>query len=206
VQVDVTRRHGASEEDQADLAAELDRLSALVEDLLVLARLDADEAPPPPDPPAEPASVLPGLATGEPPQVAVETDAGTVPLTTLELERVVANLVGNARRHARSRVDLTFRRTTDGGVLAVADDGDGIPATDRERVFDRFARLDEARDRDSGGIGLGLAIVRELVQRRGGEISLGDSSYGGLLVEVRFPGHPPQQGLQPVLERTTRQG
>jgi signal transduction histidine kinase len=188
VQVDVARRHGATEEDEADLAAELDRLSALVDDLLVLARLDADEAPPPPDPPAEPASVLPGFATEEPPRVEVGVvDAGTLPISRLELERVVANLVDNARRHARSRVDLTFRRTTEGAVLAVADDGAGIPEADRDRVFDRFSRLDDARDRDSGGIGLGLAIVRELVHRRGGDISLGDSSYGGLLAEVRFP-------------------
>src|SRR4051812_14734328 len=150
VQVDVARRHGATDEDQADLSAELVRLSALVDDLLVLARLDADEAPPPPDPPAEPASVLPAFATDDPPRVAVEADAGTLPLTTLELERVVVNLVDNARRHARSRVDLTFRRTPDGGVLAVVDDGGGIPAADRERVFDRFSRLDEPRDRDSG--------------------------------------------------------
>jgi signal transduction histidine kinase len=192
VQADVARRHGASEEDQADLAAELDRLSALVEDLLVLARLDADEAPPPPDPPAEPASVLPGFATEETPAVSASAEAGAVPLTSLELERVVSNLVGNARRHAHSRVDLAFRRTPEGGVLTVADDGEGIPAADRERVFDRFSRLDDARDRDSGGIGLGLAIVREIVHRRGGEISLGDSSYGGLLVEVTLPGRPPE--------------
>jgi signal transduction histidine kinase len=188
VQADVARRHGATEEDQADLAAELDRLSALVEDLLVLARLDAGEAPPPADPPAEPASVLPAFATDEPPRVELGTvDAGTVPATRLELERVVHNLVDNARRHARTRVDLTFRRTGSGSVLAVADDGDGIPPADRERVFDRFARLDEGRGRDSGGTGLGLAIVSELVRRRGGDIRLGDSAYGGLLVEVSFP-------------------
>jgi signal transduction histidine kinase len=186
VQVDVARRHGATPEDEADLAAELDRLSALVDDLLVLARLDAGEAPPP-VPPAEPASVLPAFATDDEPRVLVgKVDTGTLPLTALELERVVGNLVDNARRHARSRVDVSFRRTTTGGVLAVADDGDGIPAADRERVFDRFSRLDGARDRDSGGTGLGLAIVRELVQQRGGDIRLGDSSYGGLLAEVTF--------------------
>jgi signal transduction histidine kinase len=191
VQVDVARRHGATEHDQDDLAAELDRLSALVNDLLVLARLDVDEAPPPPDPPAEPSSVLAAFAaegSSESPVVQVGVvDGGTVPMTRLELERVVANLVDNARRHTRSRVELTFRRTADGGVLGVADDGAGIPQADRARVFDRFARLDEARDRDSGGIGLGLAIVSELVRRRGGDIRLGDSAFGGLLAEVRFP-------------------
>jgi signal transduction histidine kinase len=187
VQVDVARRHGASEEDQADMAAELDRLSALVEDLLVLARLDAGEAPPAPDSPAEPTQVLPAFVMDARPRVTLgSVDSGTVPTTELELERVVHNLVDNARRHARSRVELTFRRTDDGGVLAVADDGDGIPVDDRERVFDRFSRLDAARDRDSGGTGLGLAIVRELVRRRGGDIRLGDSTYGGLLVEIIF--------------------
>ena len=76
-------------------------------------------------------------------------------------------------------------------MVAVADDGAGVPEADRERVFDRFARLDDARDRDSGGTGLGLAIARELVRRRGGDLGLGDSSYGGLLAEVRFPAQRP---------------
>ncbi len=192
IQADVNRRHGASDEDHADLAAELGRLSALVEDLLVLARLDAGDELPPADPPAAPAVVLPGFATSpdDPagPEVMVgELAEGTVPMTRLELERVVGNLVDNALRHARSRVDLGFRRTAREVVLSVADDGAGVPAAERERVFDRFARLDEARDRDSGGTGLGLAIVRELVRRRGGDIRLGDSSYGGLLAQVRFP-------------------
>jgi signal transduction histidine kinase len=71
-------------------------------------------------------------------------------------------------------------------VVTVADDGAGIPEADRHRVFDRFVRLDEARDRDSGGAGLGLAIARELVRSHGGELRLGDSSAGGLLVEVCF--------------------
>jgi len=189
VQVDVARRHGASAEDRADLAAELHRLSALVEDLLVLARLDADDALPPPVPLGEPAAVLPALRSDTPPAVVLgRVDHGTLPLSTLELERVVGNLVDNARRHARSRVELSFRCTPRGSVLAVADDGHGIPAADRERAFDRFARLDDARDRDTGGTGLGLAIVRELVHRRGGEVRLGDSENGGLLAEIRFPG------------------
>ena len=196
VQADVNRRHGASDEDHADLAAELGRLSALVEDLLVLARLDAEEELPPADPPAAPSVVLPGFATSPDdragPEVTVgELAEGTVPMTRLELERVVGNLVDNARRHARSRVELGFSRTAREVVLRVADDGAGVPAAERERVFDRFARLDDARDRDTGGTGLGLAIVRELVRRRGGDIRLGDSSYGGLLAEVRFPVRDP---------------
>jgi signal transduction histidine kinase len=74
--------------------------------------------------------------------------------------------------------------------VTVTDDGPGIPAGDRERVFDRFTRLDDARARDDGGSGLGLAIVRELVRRHGGQVRLLDAPSGGpgLLVEVDLPG------------------
>jgi signal transduction histidine kinase len=187
VQAAVCSRHGATEEDHADVAAELDRLSALVDDLLVLARMDAGEPPPPPDPPAEPRAVLASLATGSSPQVTLDEVAdGVVPMSTLELERVVGNLVDNARRHARSEVRAWFVREGDDLVLGIADDGAGIPEADRERVFERFVRLDEARARDTGGTGLGLAISRELVRRRGGDLRLTDSATGGLQAEVRF--------------------
>jgi signal transduction histidine kinase len=200
VQVDVAERHGATDEDLADLGAELVRLSTLVDDLLVLARLDAGEPLPAPEPPVAPGDVLPGYVTAELPAVSLrELADGTVPMSRLELERIVGNLVVNARRHARCRVDLSFRRTPGSVAVAVADDGAGIPEADRERVFDRFARLDDARDRDSGGSGLGLAIARELARRRGGELELRDSPYGGLLAELRFPlpdpGRPPEDVL-----------
>jgi signal transduction histidine kinase len=188
VQADVNRRLGATDEDHADLAAELGRMSALVEDLLVLARLDTGEPLPPPDPPAEVRDVLEAVADDQPPVVTVGPVAdGELPMSRLELERVVDNLVGNARRHARTHVEVSFVVGEQEAVLRVADDGSGIAAADRERVFDRFVRLDEARARDTGGSGLGLPISRELVRRRGGDIRLGDSAYGGLLAEVAFP-------------------
>jgi signal transduction histidine kinase len=71
-----------------------------------------------------------------------------------------------------------------GAVLTVVDNGPGIPAEDRERVFERFARLDDARDRDAGGTGLGLAIVRELLRRSEGSISLQDNPSGPGLAAV----------------------
>ena len=74
--------------------------------------------------------------------------------------------------------------------VLVSDDGAGIPEADRERVFDRFTRLDEARDRDHGGSGLGLAIVRELVHQAGGAVSLEDGPAGGLAARVTLPVAP----------------
>jgi signal transduction histidine kinase len=207
VQVDVARRHGASDADLADLGTEVDRLSVLVEDLLGLARLDAGEPLPDPEPPASPVEVLGSFADdgGDPDDAGGRrvTGAlgpvadGTLPMTRLELERVVGNLVDNARRHARSRVDLGFRRTPESAVLSVGDDGAGVPASERERVFDRFARLDEARDRDTGGTGLGLAIARALVRHRGGDLVLADSPTGGLLAQVVFGSSAPRAARAP---------
>jgi signal transduction histidine kinase len=75
-------------------------------------------------------------------------------------------------------------------VLHVDDDGTGVDDTERERIFDRFVRLDEARDRDSGGSGLGLAIVREMATFHGGTVDIMPSELGGTGFEVRFPSHP----------------
>jgi signal transduction histidine kinase len=92
------------------------------------------------------------------------------------LRRVVVNLVDNAARYATSRVDVGVRRVTlDGNPsaeLTVTDDGPGIPADERERVFDRFYRMQESRSRESGGTGLGLSIVRDIVRNAGGRVTL----------------------------------
>jgi signal transduction histidine kinase len=113
-----------------------------------------------------------------------------VPLATKgerdALGRVVANLLDNATRHAASQVRLGV--AADGAYqrISVVDDGPGIRAADRERVFQRFTRLDDGRARDAGGSGLGLAIVRELVRRHGGTVTLSDAGPG-LRVDVRLP-------------------
>ena len=72
-------------------------------------------------------------------------------------------------------------------TLTIDDDGPGIPATDRDRVFERFVRLDEGRGRADGGSGLGLAIAREVARAHGGDVTLADSPLGGLRAEVRLP-------------------
>jgi len=109
------------------------------------------------------------------------------------LARVVRNLADNAARHAHSTVALAVA-TRDGAViLQVDDDGPGIAPADRERVLERFVRLDEARSRGAGdtGLGLGLAIVAELVGAHGGRMRLTDSPLGGVRVEVSFAAFTP---------------
>jgi signal transduction histidine kinase len=101
-------------------------------------------------------------------------------------------VLDNAVRHARTQV----RVDVGGRALTIRDDGDGIPVAERERVFERFTRLDEARARDGGGSGLGLAIARELCRRNGGTITMSDAAPG-LAVTLCFPA-PPVESPQPV--------
>jgi signal transduction histidine kinase len=105
-----------------------------------------------------------------------------------QLERLVRNLADNAARHARRTVSIDLRETDGQVVLTVDDDGAGIGHPDRERVFDRFVRLDDARDRDSGGSGLGLSIVREVAALHGGTVVVLDAPLGGARFEVRLRG------------------
>lgn len=102
------------------------------------------------------------------------------------LTGVVRNLVDNAVRHAVSRVTVALVELDGAAVLTVDDDGAGVPAGERDRVFERFVRLDEARSRDAGGAGLGLAIVRDAVRAHGGEATVTDSPLGGARFVVRI--------------------
>jgi len=103
------------------------------------------------------------------------------------VSRVVRNLVDNAVRHAKSRVDIHVRSRDSNVVLTVNDDGGGIAPADRARVFERFVRLDSDRARSGGGTGLGLAIVAEVVAAHGGAVSIDESPGGGTSVIVRLP-------------------
>jgi signal transduction histidine kinase len=191
-QLEVAERLGEGSGVSADLRAEVARMSDLVEDLLVLARLDADAAPPRA---AEPVAVdaLLEEVLDYYPQVRLaapraELSALTVVGQPDELRRAVRNLVDNAVHHAGRVVEVSARRSGGEVLVEVCDDGAGIPPEERERVFERFTRLDEGRARDAGGSGLGLAIVRELVRRNGGEVGLGDAPAGGLRATLRLPG------------------
>ncbi|HEX7322959.1 MAG TPA: HAMP domain-containing sensor histidine kinase [Mycobacterium sp.] len=103
------------------------------------------------------------------------------------LTRVIRNLVDNAVRHASGTVTLDCRREPGQAVITIADDGPGIPAGERTRVFERFVRLDAARARSSGGSGLGLAIVAEVVQSHRGTVAVSDAVGGGAVFTVTLP-------------------
>ena len=102
------------------------------------------------------------------------------------VQRAVRNLVDNASRHAHTTVSMSL--SSDGNVaqIDVVDDGPGIPAADRQRVFDRFVRLDDSRTRAVGGTGLGLAIVRQIAQAHDGDVAFLDVPAGSL-VRLRLP-------------------
>jgi signal transduction histidine kinase len=120
--------------------------------------------------------------------------AGRVDGDAAGLRRVLGNLGDNAARHAGAQVAFSVAEG-DGVVrLGVEDDGPGIPEPDRERVLERFVRLDDARARDDGGSGLGLAIVAELVAAHGGSVAIASSRIGGTRVEITLPRLPDPAG------------
>jgi signal transduction histidine kinase len=114
--------------------------------------------------------------------------AGRLHADPEELRRVVTNLIDNAHRHANSRVLVSLRAQGGQVELAIEDDGPGISDEDRERVFEPFTRLDASRAAQSGGAGLGLSIVQEIVARHGGAICFAPPRLlSGARVEVRLP-------------------
>jgi signal transduction histidine kinase len=124
--------------------------------------------------------------------------AATVTGDASQLSRVVRNVLTNAVRHAAGRVELTLaeREVVE---LLVDDDGPGIPIGDRQRVFERFVRLDEARTQSDGGTGLGLAIAHDIVVAHGGAIAISDAPIGGARIVVTLPAAgPPRAKQQPA--------
>lgn len=104
-----------------------------------------------------------------------------------KLAQALRNLADNAARHAQGRVGLTLTRQGRSALVHVDDDGAGVPVIDRERIFDRFVRLDTSRERASGGSGLGLAIVKEIIAGHGGAIVVGQSPWGGARFSLSLP-------------------
>jgi signal transduction histidine kinase len=161
----------------ASVRADVSRLAELVEDLLLLARLDA--AAPQRMDRVDIRRVL--EVAGEP--LWVDADRST-------LRRAYDNVIVNADRHARGKVTVECAVRDGLVVVTVDDDGDGVPAADRERVFERWVRLDEGRTRDQGGVGLGLPLARSIVRSHGGDVTLGESPLGGARVTLTIPAAP----------------
>jgi signal transduction histidine kinase len=196
VQLEVALRLGATTDWQevvSDVLVDVERLDTLVADLLMLARIDEAGG---------------ALRTREPIELATlvedvvaQYDSARVPVTyepesTVIVEgdvdglrRVVVNLVDNAQRFAHDSIVITLRADGPTAELSVADDGPGIPEAERERVFDRFYRTESSRSRESGGTGLGLPIVRDLVRAHGGTVKL-TANDPGLRAVVTFPTRP----------------
>jgi signal transduction histidine kinase len=194
------------------LLAETDRLERLVTDLLLLAkadehglRLDRSDVD------------LDDLVQAERTRLRAQSEltiGGRVQAVQVrgdrhQLAQAVRNLVDNAVRYAVSRVDLDVRPVGSQAVIEVADDGPGIPDAQRERIFDRFVRLDDSRARSAGGSGLGLAIVREVITAHGGTVVVEESPAGGALFRIQLPISPyepaaPAAEADPPLNRGGR--
>lgn len=190
--LDVARMTGSSGAETLDLLGEeVARMTVLVQDLLTLAKADDEQARTRrvevdlDDVVGE--AVRQGRATAG--DVVVRTDLTPVRLVgDPELLRSAArNLIVNAIQHARREVVVSVDVDDVDAVLRVADDGPGVPAADRERIFERFVRLDEHRSRDAGGTGLGLAIVREVTAAHGGRVWIEDAPEGGAQFVVSLP-------------------
>ena len=175
---------------------EIARMERLVGDLMTLARLDEGLEPAPTE--VQASAFLAELAAAA--GVAdrrVEfggAPAGTVDIDPDRLAQVVRNLLRNAVEHTASAGTVRLSAEAAGGKFRVYvdDDGAGIPARERHRVFDRFHRVEPSRARRSGGSGLGLAIVRAIVEAHGGRIWAEDSPLGGARVAFELPGFRPQ--------------
>ncbi len=175
--------------DTRDLLRETVRMGRLVDHLLLLARSDAGT-----------------ITTAHGPvdleEVVLETVAAIesiVPITLDDvqpvqvegqstlLEHVVRNLLENAERYAEESIEVSLRTHEGRAVLTIDDDGAGIPEDRRDDVVRRFVRIDDSRDRGTGGAGLGLAIVHEIVNLHGGELLIGESPSGGARLQVLLP-------------------
>lgn len=180
--------------------AEDDRLDHLVGNLLAMARLDEGRLGRRREIDLEDL-VLPQVKRITDVEVdASGVSAGRVWGNPGELTSVVRNLVDNAARHASSRVSISLREEGPWVVLRVNDDGTGVLPTQRQRIFERFARLEEGRTRDRGGAGLGLALSRRIVQRHGGHIHVEDSPWGGASFVVTLPSAHWRAGELPLAE------
>ena len=186
------------------IITETDRMTHIVQDLLTLSRLDAGNAE----------LVLSRFPFGDAIHSVFQANAlnarqhqhqltydppESLPLIVGDrsrLEQVMMNVIGNAIKYTPDggHIHITAGSTEDTVWMEVSDDGIGIPEKDRERIFDRFYRVDKARSRESGGTGLGLSIAREIVNRHHGTIALAPHAGQGTTVRLTLPISQSQAG------------
>ncbi|MBB6347243.1 signal transduction histidine kinase [Nonomuraea muscovyensis] len=166
----------------------VDRLDAILTDLRVLGEMEAGPA-------VEPQQVdLAELVRDEisrrvdrlPVQLWLQRGV-TVQAVPIRIARLLTNLLDNAQRHAQRMIEVRLSRVGDSAEMTVADDGDGIAESERERIFQRFTRLGAAHRLDHRGTGLGLAIARDIAQAHMGTLDAGESATGGACFVLRLP-------------------
>ncbi|MER7523902.1 HAMP domain-containing sensor histidine kinase [Microbacterium oxydans] len=165
------------------------RLQGIVESLLLLARLDEGAST------LDEAVDLDDIALGEVCRLraaGLDVDGTGIHAARVHgdprlLGQLVRNLADNAARHSRGRVAIAVIPSDGYVFVTVEDDGAGVLAEERERIFERFVRLDEARSRDAGGSGLGLAIARGIAASSGGSLTVDDSRWGGARFVLTLP-------------------
>ena len=178
--------------------AELDRMRGLVGNLMALARIDAPDV-------VRPAvevdlddlvdDEVRRLRTTSRLQVESHVEPVRVRADLGQIAQPLRNIVDNAERHAESRLALTLTTEGDDAVVRVDNDGPEVAPGDRERIFERFVRLDASRSRDAGGSGLGLAIARAGLASQGGRVQVVDHPLGWCRFEIRLPLEPEPDGV-----------
>ena len=175
---------------RAGVLADTIRLERIVGDLMELARSDETTARPNGSVALDVvvADEITALQRSSPIQItSAGIDDTVVRGRSDALARVTRNLLDNAIRHAEGQVHVGLHHADGWAELTVDDDGPGVPVEAEQRIFDRFARLDESRDRTTGGVGLGLAVVRAVVEHHGGTVGCARSPLGGARFLVRLP-------------------
>lgn len=197
VLLESARDRGGDQGHEGDMLAETVRMEGLVDQLLLLARADAD-VPWLQVSTVDLDDVVDEAVAGLGPAGRIGVDISAVEPVQVSgdpglLERLVVNLVQNALAHAQETVRVSVSRGEGGqAVLTVDDDGPGVPEDRRDDIFDRFVRLDPSRERGLGGVGLGLAIVAEIVHAHGGTVEVSDAPGGGARFVVELPGSQPE--------------
>ena len=174
----------------AAMEGDVRELNDLVNELLGMARLDSEQALRRET--VDVAGLLESAAAALPPgaqalSVAAGQDLGTIEADPRLLGRALSNLLRNAQKYAAASIHLSAVREGGRLLIAVEDDGPGIPEEERDRIFEPFYRLDRSRDRATGGFGLGLSIARKAVRLHGGSLRVERSPLGGARFVIALP-------------------